>query len=77
MRRPHLRVLVAEEDMAVVDGHGTHEGALPEVGSEEPEIGVAAAASAAIGEKTLALEAPGGAAELGGGGHRGGVVDGG
>lgn len=61
---PDLRVIVAEEDVAVVELDGAHEWALPEVWSGESVVGFGSIVWSS--EYAVVLEAAGSAADLGG-----------
>lgn len=63
--RPDLRVLVAEEDVAVVELDGADERGLPEIGTGESIVGFVKNGSIVCPEKAVVLEASGSAADLG------------
>lgn len=59
-RWPDAGVLVAKEDVASVELDGADEGALPEIGAGETEVGIGGGGVSG-GEKAVVLEASGGA----------------
>lgn len=60
-RWPDARVLVAKEDVALVELHGASKGALAEIGAGETEVGIGGGGGFSGGEKAVVLEASGGA----------------
>lgn len=63
-RWPDAGVLVAKEDVASVELDGADEGALPEIGAGETEVGIGGGGVSG-GEKAVVLEASGGASGVG------------
>jgi len=62
-RWPNARVLIAEEDMALVELHGAGERTLAKIGAGESKIGIGSGVGG--GEKAVVLEASGGASGVG------------
>jgi len=60
---PNARVLIAEEDMALVELDRAGEGALAEIGAGESKIEIGGGVGG--GEKAVVLEASGGASGVG------------